>query len=220
MSNYVCPGTRWLGYVIHRPCAYSAEWSSVVKTDWCWRYSFVIAYYVLKYLLAYYSHTFPSWINTRRGSIDSKFVPLSSALGSWVPGLCPCLVGVFDEEERSQCIESPIDTGGSLEDSWDRGIPCINSLFQKDRHTYVMACFFYFATVLIQAGLWSWLAYAHRLKAIPTSQAVSLVLIFLFNPRSMKYFRGNPFWWTSQRHDGSTTTASMTLPHWVAWKAF
>lgn len=24
-----------------------------------------------------------------------------------------------------------------LEDSWDRGIPRINTLFQKDRHTYV-----------------------------------------------------------------------------------
>lgn len=26
-----------------------------------------------------------------------------------------------------------------LEDSWDRGIPRINTLFQKDRHTYVPA---------------------------------------------------------------------------------
>jgi pre-mRNA-processing factor 8 len=25
-----------------------------------------------------------------------------------------------------------------LEDSWDRGIPRINTLFQKDRHTYVI----------------------------------------------------------------------------------
>lgn len=30
-----------------------------------------------------------------------------------------------------------------LEDSWDRGIPRINTLFQKDRHTYVPhVCFF------------------------------------------------------------------------------
>ena len=26
-----------------------------------------------------------------------------------------------------------------LEDSWDRGIPRINTLFQKDRHTYVLS---------------------------------------------------------------------------------
>ena len=35
-----------------------------------------------------------------------------------------------------------------LEDSWDRGIPRINTLFQKDRHTYVIAYVLYFATVL------------------------------------------------------------------------
>lgn len=27
-----------------------------------------------------------------------------------------------------------------LEDSWDRGIPRINTLFQKDRHTFVHIC--------------------------------------------------------------------------------
>ncbi|KAJ3817018.1 U5-snRNA binding site 2 of PrP8-domain-containing protein [Lentinula raphanica] len=49
-----------------------------------------------------------------------------------------------------------------LEDSWDRGIPLINTLFQKDRHTCV-----------------SYLA-------IPQYQLL----------------KHNPFWWTSQRHDG------------------
>jgi len=35
-----------------------------------------------------------------------------------------------------------------LEDIGDRGIPRINTLFQKDRHTYVMACVLYFPTLL------------------------------------------------------------------------
>ena len=36
-----------------------------------------------------------------------------------------------------------------LEDSWDRGIPRINTLFQKDRHTYVPA----FTNVMIHCLL-------------------------------------------------------------------
>ncbi|GFZ44084.1 Complexed with cdc5 protein 6 [Saitozyma sp. JCM 24511] len=55
-----------------------------------------------------------------------------------------------------------------LEDSWDRGIPRINTLFQKDRHT---------------------LAYDKGWRVRTEFQ---------------KYhrLRANPFWWTSQRHDG------------------
>lgn len=55
-----------------------------------------------------------------------------------------------------------------LEDSWDRGLPRINTLFQKDRHT---------------------LAYdkGHRIRT---------------EFRQYSLARVNPFWWTSQRHDG------------------
>lgn len=55
-----------------------------------------------------------------------------------------------------------------LEDSWDRGLPRINTLFQKDRHT---------------------LAYdkGHRIRT---------------EFRQYSLAKHNPFWWTSQRHDG------------------
>lgn len=55
-----------------------------------------------------------------------------------------------------------------LEDSYDRGLPRINTLFQKDRHT---------------------LAYdkGHRIRTE-------------FRQYSLAKF--NPFWWTTQRHDG------------------
>ncbi|ANB13964.1 U4/U6-U5 snRNP complex component PRP8 [Sugiyamaella lignohabitans] len=55
-----------------------------------------------------------------------------------------------------------------LEDRWDRGLPRINTLFQKDRHT---------------------LAYdkGHRIRTQFRQYSLAKV---------------NPFWWTSQRHDG------------------
>ncbi|KAJ5070282.1 intein-containing pre-mRNA-processing-splicing factor 8 precursor [Anaeramoeba ignava] len=55
-----------------------------------------------------------------------------------------------------------------LEDSWDRGIPRINTLFQRDRHT---------------------LAYdkGWRLRT---------------DFKQYNVLKQNPFWWTSQRHDG------------------
>ena len=45
-----------------------------------------------------------------------------------------------------------------------------------------------------------------RLGAIPTSRAVSFVLIF-FNQRLKRYFHSNPFWWTPQRRDGKLWAA-------------
>lgn len=55
-----------------------------------------------------------------------------------------------------------------LEDSWDRGLPRINTLFQKDRQT---------------------LAYdkGHRIRQMFRQYSLAKV---------------NPFWWTSQKHDG------------------
>ncbi|KAF8757846.1 U5 snRNA binding [Rhizoctonia solani] len=55
-----------------------------------------------------------------------------------------------------------------LEDSWDRGIPRINTLFQKDRHT---------------------LAYDKGWRVRTDWKQYQLL-------------KHNPFWWTSQRHDG------------------
>ncbi|KAG1906375.1 PRP8 pre-mRNA processing factor 8-like protein [Suillus fuscotomentosus] len=55
-----------------------------------------------------------------------------------------------------------------LEDSWDRGIPRINTLFQKDRHT---------------------LAYDRGWRVRTDWKQYQLL-------------KHNPFWWTSQRHDG------------------
>jgi hypothetical protein len=60
-----------------------------------------------------HSHTFPSWNDARRGLAYSQSLPLSSALGGGVPGLGACLVRVFNEKERGQRAESPIDIGRS-----------------------------------------------------------------------------------------------------------
>jgi pre-mRNA-processing factor 8 len=55
-----------------------------------------------------------------------------------------------------------------LEDSWDRGLPRINTLFQKDRST---------------------LSFDKGFRARSEFKVYQLM-------------RNNPFWWTSQRHDG------------------
>ncbi|OAQ97547.1 hypothetical protein LLEC1_01124 [Akanthomyces lecanii] len=55
-----------------------------------------------------------------------------------------------------------------LEDSWDRGLPRINTLFQKDRST---------------------LSFDKGFRARAEFKIYQLM-------------RSNPFWWTSQRHDG------------------
>ncbi|KAE8378821.1 NUC071 domain-containing protein [Aspergillus bertholletiae] len=55
-----------------------------------------------------------------------------------------------------------------LEDSWDRGLPRINTLFQKDR-----------STLSFDKGF--------RLRA---------------EFKQYQLMKSNPFWWTSQRHDG------------------
>ncbi|KAE8348775.1 NUC071 domain-containing protein [Aspergillus coremiiformis] len=55
-----------------------------------------------------------------------------------------------------------------LEDSWDRGLPRINTLFQKDR-----------STLSFDKGF--------RLRA---------------EFKQYQLMKNNPFWWTSQRHDG------------------
>lgn len=55
-----------------------------------------------------------------------------------------------------------------LEDSWDRGLPRINTLFQKDRST---------------------LSFDKGFRARSEFKMYQLM-------------RNNPFWWTSQRHDG------------------
>lgn len=55
-----------------------------------------------------------------------------------------------------------------LEDSWDRGLPRINTLFQKDR-----------STISFDKG--------YRARA---------------EFKVYQLMRSNPFWWTSQRHDG------------------
>lgn len=55
-----------------------------------------------------------------------------------------------------------------LEDSWDRGLPRINTLFQKDR-----------STLSFDKGF--------RARA---------------EFKIYQQMKSNPFWWTSQRHDG------------------
>lgn len=66
-----------------------------------------------------------------------------------------------DQQNRRLTLED-------LEDSWDRGLPRINTLFQKDRST---------------------LSFDKGFRARTEFKTYQLM-------------KSNPFWWTSQRHDG------------------
>lgn len=73
-----------------------------------------------------------------------------------------------------------------LEDSWDRGIPRINTLFQKDRHT---------------------LAYdkGWRIRLVITLlwfAVGSNICCYRTEFKQYQVLKQNPFWWTHQRHDG------------------
>ncbi|KAJ7100322.1 pre-mRNA-processing-splicing factor 8 [Mycena crocata] len=70
-----------------------------------------------------------------------------------------------------------------LQDSWDRGIPRVNILFHKARHT-LLAC--------------------DRGWRVRTDRKQYQLLLFFFQrfPSHTHQLDGNAFWWTSQRHDG------------------
>ena len=76
-----------------------------------------------------------------------------------------------------------------LEDSWDRGIPRINTIFQKDRHTLAYDKVLKYSSpiifkieIFIGANLKGW-----RIRT---------------EFKQYQIARNNPFWWTHQRHDG------------------
>ena len=74
----------------------------------------------------------------------------------------------YADKRREATAQNRRLTLEDLEDSWDRGIPRINTLFQKDR------------TILSYDKMW-------RVRNEFKQYQI------------LKY---NPFWWTSQRHDG------------------
>lgn len=88
-----------------------------------------------------------------------------------------------------------------LEDSWDRGIPRINTLFQKDRHTLaydrgwrIRQEFKQYQVqkqvlFVLRCHLLCWLVVGYTL--------LTSICCFLG-----KVLKQNPFWWTHQRHDG------------------
>lgn len=76
-----------------------------------------------------------------------------------------------------------------LEDSWDRGIPRINTLFQKDRHTLAYDKGWRNRVEWKQYQL---LKHKYDFLLLPRCRFVTDSSTILYSP----------FWWTSQRHDG------------------
>ena len=81
-----------------------------------------------------------------------------------------------------------------LEDSWDRGLPRINTLFQKDRHTLAYDKGWRIRTEWKKYQVLRQVRWASLLCARP--------LTHFGCPLCRLPLLQNPFWWTHQRHDG------------------
>lgn len=134
-------------------------------------------------------HSLQIWNESRRGDPHPQFVPIHStyvlarSLSSSILGLTSLLPPIAWEAEfldsarvwseyalkrKEANAQNRRLTLEDLEDSWDRGIPRINTLFQKDRHTLAYDKGWRVRT--------EWKQYQRP--------------------------RNDPFYWTSQRHDG------------------
>jgi pre-mRNA-processing factor 8 len=90
-----------------------------------------------------------------------------------------------------------------LEDSWDRGIPRINTLFQKDRHTWVpvFRCSIH-PTLMCYPG-WPMIGDGVCVQiGSNTNSSSSMFMTLISTLPLLTLTTSNPFWWTSQRHDG------------------
>ena len=90
-------------------------------------------------------------------------------------------------------------TLSDLEDSWDRGIPRINTLFQKDRHTLAYDKGWRVRTDFkqYQVSVGGAVSLGHGGGGY--LQGIHPVLPYHC---SLQVLKQNPFWWTHQRHDG------------------
>jgi pre-mRNA-processing factor 8 len=89
-----------------------------------------------------------------------------------------------------------------LEDSWDRGIPRINTLFQKDRHTYVSPLMLLCGHSYDSSDWRTTVAGVCELTGSNINFSNSELYISLEGNNRFNSPGSNPFWWTSQRHDG------------------
>ena len=91
-----------------------------------------------------------------------------------------------------------------LEDSWDWGTSRINTLFPKDRHTWVFDCFWmsrHTDVLMVQAG-WHMDGVCVQTGNNISCSRGEFAFILLFS-----YFPSNPIWWISRRHDRNFVAA-------------
>jgi hypothetical protein len=89
-----------------------------------------------------------------------------------------CVWSEYSMKRKEANVQNSHLTLKDLKDSWDQGIPHINTLFQKNHHTWVFDCFWtshHTDVLMVQVGIWLWMVCVHRLETISAPQAVSLL---------------------------------------------
>ena len=80
------------------------------------------------------SRSLPGWKVTRGGSAHSQFVSLSATLGGRIFDSAR-VWSEYSMKRKEANAQNRRRTLEDLDGSWDRGIPRIITLFQKDRRT-------------------------------------------------------------------------------------
>lgn len=120
--------------VVHGSCTHSSEWSSMVEANWCcW-------WVVTMGLIAVFWRLCFSVTHFRAGMTheEDQLIPnLYRYLQPWEAEFLDSarVWSEYSMKRKEANAQNRRLTLEDLEDSWDRGIPRINTLFQKDRHT-------------------------------------------------------------------------------------
>jgi pre-mRNA-processing factor 8 len=136
-SHRESTGTGRPWHAVDGSCAHPTERPSLVKTDGYWRYGLTSQSHALSFT---YAGPKTQVTHFRAGMTheEDQLIPnLYRYLQPWEAEFLDSarVWSEYSMKRKEANAQNRRLTLEDLEDSWDRGIPRINTLFQKDRHT-------------------------------------------------------------------------------------